>query len=89
MNALDEDTIVTACHLSITDSYSGKLKQDFDGDSDLEDLDQGSEEDADNVDKKIQKFESLLSRLQGVVTQMETAEKEVRPGVPALNCTNQ
>jgi hypothetical protein len=57
----------------------GECKQDYEGDSDLEDGDQGSEEDADNVDKKIHKFESLLSRLQGVVTQMETAEKEVCP----------
>ncbi len=56
-----------------------KYIQDFEGDSDLEDGDQGSEEDGDNVDKKILKFESLLSRLQGVVTQMETAEKEVWP----------
>ena len=47
------------------------------GDSDLDDGDGGSEEEGDNVDKKIHKFENLLARLQGVVTQMETAEKEV------------
>jgi hypothetical protein len=84
-----EDSVVAVCKLCTINTYSGKRNQDFEGDSDLEEGDQGSEEDADNVDKKIHKFESLLSRLQGVVTQMETAEKEVRPGVPALNCTNQ